>query len=240
LACAKHFAVCGSNLVLFARRRDRLELLKTEIEQKYGVKVYIDNVDVTVKEDFQRFFDNIPEEFKKIDIIVNNAGLALSKVALHQYDLSEVLQMVNTNILGVIYAIRLFVPGMVERKSGHIINIGSVAGKQGYAGGAVYCATKFAIEGLTDSLRLDLLETGIRVSIVCPGAVETEFSLVRYHGDEKIATNVYDGFDPLLAHDISDNIVYVASRPPNVQIADMTVQPTAQHGVFHIHRKTKQ
>jgi len=201
------------------------------------IQVYIDHVDMMKKEDFDAFYERLPNNFKNVDIIVNNAGLALSRCKLYEYDWDEVNVMIDTNVKGIILAIRAFVPGMIERGYGHVINIGSIAGKFSYCGGSIYCATKFAVEALTSSLRQELLETPIRVSLISPGAVETEFSTVRFHGDSDQAKKVYEGFTPLTPQDISDNILYVASRPLHVQIADIFVLPTSQSSVYHFHRK---
>jgi len=239
-ACARHFAACGSVLVLIARRIEKLEALKVELVENFGVDVFIAPVDMTKKEEFDEFYNNLPEKYKMVDIVVNNAGLALSKVKLHEYEWDEVNVMIDTNIKGVILSIKAFVPGMIERKRGHIINIGSVAGKMSYALGSIYCATKFAVEALTTALRQELIDTPIRVSSVSPGAVETEFSIIRFHGDTEQAKKFYEGFLPLTPEDIADNVVYVASRPPHVQIADILVFPTNQSSVFHIHREIKQ
>eukprot|EP01129_Flabellula_baltica_P015030 TRINITY_DN7404_c0_g1_i1.p1 TRINITY_DN7404_c0_g1~~TRINITY_DN7404_c0_g1_i1.p1 ORF type:complete len:262 (-),score=71.03 TRINITY_DN7404_c0_g1_i1:269-1054(-) len=235
LYSAIHFAACGSRLVLIARRENRLNEIKTQIQNDYGVDVYTCAVDLCDLDSFQSFVDGIPEEFKNIDIIVNNAGLALGRHKLVDYAFDDIETMMNTNVRGTIAAIKAFVPGMIERGCGHIINVGSIAGKNAYQGGSIYCATKFAVEAISDSLRQELIATPLRVTKICPGAVETEFSIVRL-GDKEKADAVYQGYDPLVGEDIADNIVYVASRPQHVQIADMIIFPTAQAEATMIHK----
>jgi len=238
-ASAIHFAACGSNLVLLARRYDKLEKLKKDIQDKYTVDVFIYKLDVSNKEEWHKLVEALPPNFKnKIDILVNNAGKALSMSKLAEYKWEEVNEMIDVNLKGAILAIQTFVPSMKERGQGHVINIGSVAGKQAYVNGSIYCATKFALEALSDSLRQELVETPLRVTKISPGMVNTEFSTVRF-GNKESADKVYEGFDPLVAEDIADNIVYVASRPPHVQIADILVFPTAQASAYLTHRKNK-
>jgi len=237
-ASAVHFAACGSNLVLLARRYEKLEKLKKDIEVKYGVNVFIFKMDVANKDDWKKLEEAIPDNFKnKIDILVNNAGKALKLIHITQYNLEDVNEMIDVNIKGVFLAIQAFVPEMKKRGEGHIINLSSIAGKQAYVNGGIYCATKFALEALTDTLRQELVDTPLRVTKISPGSVKTEFALVRYGGDKATADKVYEGYDPLVSADIADNIVYVASRPPHVQIADMLIFPTAQASATVIHRK---
>jgi len=238
-ATAVHFAACGSNLVLVARRLDRLEELKKKLEAKYHVNIFVYQLDARNRDEWAKLLTVLPEEFsKKIDILVNNAGKALSFTPLSDYKLEQINEMVDVNVNGVIWAIQSIVPDMKTRGVGHIINLGSIGGKETYAGGSIYCATKHALEALSDSLRHELVGTPLRVTKICPGAVNTEFSLVRY-GTQELADKVYEGFEPLKAEDIADNIVYCASRPANVQIADFLVFPTSQAGSGVFHRKPK-
>eukprot|EP01124_Arcella_intermedia_P014881 TRINITY_DN21435_c0_g1_i1.p1 TRINITY_DN21435_c0_g1~~TRINITY_DN21435_c0_g1_i1.p1 ORF type:complete len:268 (+),score=62.87 TRINITY_DN21435_c0_g1_i1:43-846(+) len=239
-ASALHFAACGSNLILLARRLEKLEALKQEILQKYGVTVFIYKIDVAVHSEWPALMKAIPSELERIDILVNNAGKALGFAHLTDYPHEDVNEILDVNIKGAIYAIQFVVKGMKERKTGHIINLSSIAGKQAYVNGSIYCASKYALEAVSDSLRQELVDTGIRVTKISPGAVNTEFSVVRFRGDNERANKVYEGFVPLVAEDIADNILYAASRPQHVQIADIIVFPNAQASAYLIHRKPNQ
>jgi len=226
-------------LLLLARRYDRLENIKKDILSKYKVIVQIYKLDVQNKQDWDIFIPNIPEPFKsRPDILVNNAGKALGLTKLMDYDWADVNDMLEVNVKGAILAIQAFIKVMKERGVGHIINLGSISGKQAYAGGSIYCATKFALEAISDSLRQEVVDTPIRVSKISPGLVNTEFSLVRF-GNKEAADKVYEGFDPLLPEDIADNIVYVCSRPAHVQISDIVVFPTSQASAYLVHRDPK-
>jgi len=233
------FAACGSHLILAARRSDRLEALKKKLDDTYGgqIKVFIHTLDVTKKEAWHTFLASIPEELKNVSILVNNAGLALSLSLTEEYNWEEVNAMIDTNVKGAVLAIQSFVPGMKKRAEGHIINISSTAGKTAYPKGSIYCASKFALEAISDALRQEVVDTPLRVTKVCPGAVETEFSITRFHGNVQAAKDVYKGFEPLVARDIADNVVYCASRPHHVQISDMVIMATSQATANMIHRK---
>jgi len=183
--------------------------------------------------------ENLPGEWRSIDILINNAGLSLGLDPIHEGNLDEWETMIDTNIKGLLYMTRQIVPGMVERSKGHIINIGSIAGKDVYLKGNVYCATKHAVDALTQAMRMDLLPHGIKVTQVAPGAVKTEFSKVRFHGDEERAEHVYDGFEPLKAEDIAEVIWFAASRPDHVNINDILVMPAAQANASQIFRKAE-
>eukprot|EP01130_Rhizamoeba_saxonica_P008351 TRINITY_DN3375_c1_g3_i1.p1 TRINITY_DN3375_c1_g3~~TRINITY_DN3375_c1_g3_i1.p1 ORF type:complete len:266 (+),score=58.98 TRINITY_DN3375_c1_g3_i1:118-915(+) len=235
-AAAIHFAACGSNLILLARRIDKLDSLAQDLREKYQVNVFTFKVDLAKPESFEEFVTALPDDFKEVDVIVNNAGLALSVTKLYEYDWNEINTMFDVNVKGSILVIQHFVPGMIARGRGHIINVGSIAGKEAYPNGSIYCATKHALEAVSDSLRHELIDTPLRVTKISPGAVDTEFSSVRYHGDTDKAANVYKNYVPLYGPDVADNIVYAASRPEHVQIVDITVFPSAQASVRFIHR----
>jgi len=236
-ASAIHFAACGSNLLLLARRVDRLAKLKKELVSNHNVIVHVAKVDVSDRQDWDNFSKNIPEPFKSSpDILINNAGKALGGMKkVFEFDWTDANDMIEVNIKGVILVTQTFVPIMKTRGMGHIVNLSSIAGKQAYVNGGIYCATKFALEALSDSLRLELVDTPIRVTKISPGLVNTEFSTVRL-GNKTAADKVYDGLTPLLAEDIADQILYVCSRPEHVQIADILVFPTSQASATVVHR----
>jgi len=237
-ACARVFAASGSKLVLGARREDRLVKLKSDLETQYRAKIAIATLDVCSTESVNTFLDRIPSEFRDIDILVNNAGLALGKDKTWETPEESVDLMIDTNVKGAHRMIRLVVPGMKERNRGHIINISSIAGKEAYAGGSIYCASKFALEAINISLRKELVDTPIRVTSIGPGLVsETEFSIVRFFGDKEKASLAYQGYKPLSSFDIADNVAYVASRPEHVQIADIIVFPSSQASSEVVHKK---
>jgi NADP-dependent 3-hydroxy acid dehydrogenase YdfG len=223
------------NLIITGRRKERLEKLKKEIEATFGVNVYILSFDVRNYDEVRKAFDSLPAQWKEIDVLVNNAGLAVGLDPIHKGVIDDWDRMIDTNIKGVLYVTRVVSPDMVVRKAGHIINIGSIAGKAVYSDGAVYCATKHALDALSKGMRMDFLPYGIRVTQVCPGAVETEFSLVRFKGDRGRADRVYQGYTSLVAKDIADAIHYAISQPPHVNIQDLLIMPTAQASgnLFH-------
>ena len=236
LGCARKFAENGDRLILTGRNEKRLEEIRKELEEK-GTKVLILTFDVRDSQKAKQQIDNLPEKWKEIDVLVNNAGLALGLEPEYEGDLNDWEVMIDTNIKGLLTMTRLVVPGMVERNSGHIINIGSVAGDAAYAGGNVYCATKAAVKALTDGLRIDVANTAIRVTTLKPGLVETNFSNVRFHGDKERATNVYQGIKPLTGDDIADVAVYAANAPAHVQIAEVLILATHQASGSVIVRK---
>ncbi len=226
-ACARRFAQGGYNLILTARREDRLQ----EIEQELAhgdTRIVTLAFDVCDREAARRAWDSLPDEWKNIDVLVNNAGLAKGLEPEYEGNCEEWDQMIDTNIKGLLTMTRLVVPGMVERNSGHVINIGSVAGDAAYAGGNVYCATKAAVKALTDGLRIDVADSCVRVTNIKPGLVETNFSNVRFNGDTQRAASVYEGIKPLTGDDIADVCYYAASAPPHVQIAEVLVLATHQ------------
>jgi len=236
-AIAWRFAKEGYALILTGRRNDRLETLKKDIEDRYQAKVCTLCFDVREYNQVETAVHSLPEEWKTIDILVNNAGLAAGFAPIHNALLSDWEQMIDTNIKGLLYVTRVISPGMVDRKSGHIINIGSIAGQTVYPNGAVYSATKHAVKALSLGMRMDLLPYGIRVTEVRPGAVVTEFSLVRFKGDQQRADQVYQGFTPLVAEDIADTVYYAVSQPSHVNIQELLIMPTAQADVTLIHRE---
>jgi NADP-dependent 3-hydroxy acid dehydrogenase YdfG len=207
---------------LTARRLDRLESIKTELSAKYpSIAIHITQLDVREKVQIDKVVSELPEEVKNIDVLLNNAGMVIGVDPLVEVEESAIDQMLATNVKGLVLLTQAIVPGMKKRGVGHVINIGSIAGKQAYAGGSIYCATKYAVDAITKTLLLELVDTPLRVSQICPGLVNTEFSTVRFRGDKDKADNVYKGIQPLVADDIAELIVFTAGRPAHVNIADM-------------------
>ena len=235
-ACARKFAEGGYDLILTARRAEKLAELKAELETD-GTKVKTLTFDVRDAEAAEKAVDSLEPEWRKIDVLINNAGLALGLDKEYEGDPDDWNTMIDTNIKGLLTMTRLIVPGMVERNEGHVINIGSVAGDAAYAKGNVYCATKAAVKTITDGLRIDLAETAVRVTNLKPGLVETNFSNVRFHGDNQRADNVYKGITPLTGADIADVAFYAASAPKHVQIAEVLILATHQASGSVIYRK---
>lgn len=235
-AAAHMLAAHKTHLILTGRRHDRLTILKNKLEER-NVRVLTLCFDVRNEIAVKEALDNLPQEWKHIDILLNNAGLAAGLGTLQEGDSDDWDRMIDTNLKGLLYVTRAIAPGMVKRKSGHIINIGSIAGKEVYPNGNVYCATKHAVDALTQAMRIDMLPHNIKVTQICPGAVETEFSLVRFHGDASRAERVYEGYENLVADDIAECIWFVVSRPPHVNINDMVVMPTAQASATLFHKK---
>ena len=227
LACARKFAQNGDRLILTGRNEQRLKEICKELTEE-GSEVMTLVFDVRNRKVAEKLMTELPEEWKKIDVLVNNAGLALGLDPEYEGNLDEWETMIDTNIKGLLTMTRLVVPGMVERNSGHIINIGSVAGDAAYAGGNVYCATKAAVKALTDGLRIDVINTAIRVTNLKPGLVETNFSNVRFRGDNERADSLYRGIKPLVGDDIADVAVYAANAPEHVQIAEVLILATHQ------------
>jgi serine 3-dehydrogenase len=235
-ACARAFAAEGCRLLLVARRRPRLEELASELAQKCGAEVRVDELDVRDREAVERWFAGLPPEWRSIEILVSNAGLARGLAPLHEGDVQDWEEMIDTNLKGLLYVTRAVLPGMVERGRGHVINIGSIAGHESYRGGNVYCATKHAVTGLNRALAIDTLGTGVRVSSVDPGLVETEFSLVRFHDDQTRARAVYQGVEPLRGEDVAAAVLFCATRPPHANVREMVLLASAQAGSAHLHR----
>lgn len=239
-AIAVKLAENGYDIIITGRREERLRELEKEIEVKYGAKVLPLCFDVRVFTEVEEALTNLPDEWKNIDILINNAGLAVGLNPIHQGVIDDWERMIDTNIKGLLYVTRIVSPKMVERKSGHIINLASIAGKESYANGNVYCATKHAVDALSKGMRIDLLPYNIKVTQVCPGAVETEFSTVRFKGDQARADRVYDGFTPLYAEDIANAVFFAISQPASVDIQDLLVMPTAQATATIFHRESKE
>ncbi len=236
-ACALFFAAEGSNLILNARREEPLFQLKEELETKYGISCHVSKCDVRDLTSVKAFVKSIPESFQKVDILINNAGLARGFDAVQTGSIEDWDEMIDTNIKGLLYITREVLPLMTAHNEGHIINLGSAAGHDVYPKGNVYCATKYAVKALSEGFRMDLLEHGIKVTSVDPGMVETNFSVIRFHGDEDKAKNVYKGFDPLTAEDIADVILFAATRPLNVNLNQIIMTPRAQANTIFISRK---
>lgn len=235
-ACAKKFANGGYNVIITGRRHDKLEALKTQLEAQ-GARVLALTFDVREREVARKAVESIDGEWADIDVLVNNAGLALGLDKEYEGDFNDWDTMIDTNVKGLLNMTRFIVPGMVKRNRGHVINIGSVAGDAAYANGNVYCATKAAVKAITDGLRIDVAESAVRVTNIKPGLVQTNFSNVRFHGDDVKAENVYKGIKPLTGDDIADVAFYAASAPAHVQIAEVLVLATHQANGSVIVRK---
>ena len=236
LACARKFAENGDKLILTGRNADKLKEISDELTTK-GTQVRTLKFDVRNRVVAEEMLQELPAEWKNIDVLVNNAGLALGLEPEYEGDLDDWETMIDTNIMGLLTMTRLVVPGMVKRNSGHIINIGSVAGDAAYKGGNVYCATKAAVKALSDGLRIDVADTAIRVTNLKPGLVETNFSNIRFHGDTDRAATVYQGITPLTGDDIADVAVYASNAPAHVQIAEVLILATHQASGSVIVRK---
>ncbi len=227
-ACAEAFASAGASLLLAARRADRLEELAGELGAKHGTRCHCLELDVRRRDQVKESLRTLPAPWQEIDVLINNAGLGRGLDKLQEGSPEEWEEMLDTNVKGLLYVTRAVVPGMVARGRGHVINIGSLAGRELYPGGNVYCASKFAVKALTRGLKMDLLGTPVRVSTVDPGMVETEFSVVRFRGDKDRASSVYKGLKALTPEDIADAVLWVATRPLHVDVTEMVVLPTAQ------------
>lgn len=227
-SCACRFAKEGNKLILTGRRGDRLEALANKLKNEYKTNVQLLVFDVTRRDQVTKAIDSLPEDFRKIDVLINNAGLALGLNVIDSGDQDQWETMIDTNIKGLLFVTRAVIPLMIDHGSGHIINIGSIAGREVYTKGNVYCATKAAVDSLTKAMRLDLVTRNIKVSQVAPGAVETEFSLVRFSGDKEAADAVYKGFTPLLPDDVAEVVHYITTLPPHVNINDLLIMPTQQ------------
>ncbi|MEG0039986.1 MULTISPECIES: SDR family NAD(P)-dependent oxidoreductase [Bacteroides] len=226
--CARKFASQGSDLILNARNETKLLALKDEFESTYGIRVCVLPFDVRDRQAAVGALASLPDDWKKIDVLINNAGLVIGVDKEHEGNLDEWDVMIDTNIRALLAMTRLVVPGMVERGCGHVINIGSIAGDGAYPGGSVYCATKAAVKALSDGLRIDLVDTPLRVTNIKPGMVETNFSVVRYRGDQQAADNFYKGIRPLSGDDVAETVYFAASAPAHIQIAEVLLMPTYQ------------
>lgn len=227
-ACARKFASQGANLILNARNMSKLVELKNELTTTYNIQVHLLPFDVRDRSLATSAIQSLPDEWKSIDILINNAGLVIGIDKEFEGDLEEWDIVIDTNIKGLLTVTRLIVPGMLKRGKGHIINIGSIAGEAAYPGGNVYCATKAAVRMLSDGLRIDLVDTPLRVTNIKPGMVETSFSLIRYRGNKEAADNFYKGIRPLTGDDVAESVYFAAAAPPHVQIAEILIMPTNQ------------
>lgn len=226
--CARKFASQGARIILNARNAQKLEALALELKEKYNSEYYVLPFDVCDRNAAIESLESLPNEWKSIDILINNAGLAVGVDKEHEGSLDEWDVVIDTNVKALLSMTRLVVPGMVERGRGHIINIGSIAGDAAYPGGSVYCATKAAVKALSDGLRIDLVDTPLRVTNIKPGLVETNFSVIRFRGDQEKADNVYKGIHALTGDDIAEVAYFAASAPEHMQVAEILVMPTKQ------------
>lgn len=237
-ACACKFAAHGYDLILNGRRKDRLEILQSSLQSKFNIAVCTMAFDVQLQDEVFSAVNSISGEWQNIDVLINNAGLALGRDYFEEANLDDWNTMLDTNVKGLVYTTKAILPFMIKRKQGHIINLGSVAGKEVYEKGNMYCASKFAVDALSQSMRVDLLRHNIKVTAIHPGAAETEFGVVRFKGDEKTAQSVYEGLTPLTAEDVADVIYYCTTLPPHVCINDLVITCTQQAGTFYFNRNT--
>ncbi|HSC54978.1 MAG TPA: SDR family NAD(P)-dependent oxidoreductase [Phnomibacter sp.] len=236
-AIATRFAAAGDDVIITGRREERLLALKEELEKKHGVQCIALAFDIRDREACFAAIEELPEAFKQIDILVNNAGGAVGRDRFNDALLDDFETMLDTNVKGMMYMTKAVTPGMMARKQGHIINMGSIAGKEAYEYGNGYNAAKFAVDGFSKALRIDLLPFHIKVTHIAPGAAETEFSLVRFKGDEQKAAAIYSGYTPMTAEDIAGIVFYTASLPAHVCINDLVVTPTAQANSYNLYRE---
>jgi 3-hydroxy acid dehydrogenase/malonic semialdehyde reductase len=236
-ACAKLFASENYDLILTGRRLDRLEKLASSLNDQYNVEVAVCPFDVRDRQQVISHLEKLPEKWKAVDVLINNAGLSQGLDPIENGNLDDWDTMIDTNIKGLLYVSKVVSNWMIANGAGHIVNLGSIAGKEVYPNGNVYCATKHAVDALSKGMRIDLVQHGIKVTAIHPGAVETEFSEVRFKGDKERAKKVYDGFEPLAAEDIAETILFVVSRPKHVNINDLVIMPTAQATAASILRK---
>jgi serine 3-dehydrogenase len=237
-ACARTFASAGADLILCARREEKLQELRKELESKHGVSVHTRTLDVRDRRAVEAFARDLEDRGLVPDVLINNAGKALGLHLLYEGLVEDWEEMIDTNVKGLLYMTRSILPLMVERDTGHIVNIGSIAGHQVYQKGAVYNATKFAVKALNEGMALDLLGTSIKVTSIDPGLVETEFSKVRFHGDSERAQSVYEGYEPLTGQDIANIAAFAVNTPEHVNILDLVVLPTAQRSAHMVHKES--
>lgn len=236
-ATAELFAANGWNLIICGRRKVRLDVLERQLKEKFGVEVLSLSFDIRNNDDVKKAISSLSGKWTSIDLLLNNAGLASGLSTIQEGSIDDWEQMIDTNVKGLLYMTRCVAPMMTERKQGHIINIGSIAGKEVYANGNVYCASKHAVDALTKAMRIDLLPHNIRVTQIAPGMAETEFSIVRFKGDDERAKSVYKGLEPLRAEDIAETVWWVANRPAHVNINDIVIMPAAQANSTTVIRK---
>jgi 3-hydroxy acid dehydrogenase / malonic semialdehyde reductase len=237
-ACAYKFAENGWSLILNGRRMERLKEISTTLKQKFATETFLLPFDVRNQKAVSQQVETLPEEWRKVDVLINNAGLALGRDLFQEGNVEDWDTMLDTNVKGLIYVSKAVLPFMITRKKGHVINLGSVAGKEVYERGNVYCASKFAVDALTKSMRVDLLQHGIKVTGIHPGAADTEFSLVRFKGNEEAAKKMYEGYQPLTAGDVADAIFYTASLPSHVCINDLVITCTAQANAIYFNKSS--
>jgi NADP-dependent 3-hydroxy acid dehydrogenase YdfG len=238
-ACAELLASQGKNLLLVGRRLDRLQCLQKDLTTNHKIKVEIAPLDISRSQAVQDFGKKFSSELNQVEALINNAGLAAGRDTIQQGNLKDWDAMWDVNVKGLLYMTQQVLPYLVQKKSGHIVNLGSVAGRWVYPRGNIYCATKRAVSALTEALRQDLLGTGIRVTEISPGMVETEFSLVRFGGDQEKAKAIYEGMTPLSAKDIAEAVVWALMRPKHVNIQEMIIYPTDQASTTLVHRRTQ-
>ena len=236
-ACAVKFAAAGFNIIITGRRNERLVQVKEELEKEFNIQVLPLCFDVQDRQAVTAAFVDLPKEWQKIDVLINNAGLALGRDSFEDADMDDWETMLNTNVHGLLYVSKAVLPFMLAQQRGHIVNMGSVAGKEVYEKGNVYCASKFAVDALTKAMRIDLLKNNIKVTGIHPGAVETEFSLVRFKGEETTAKAAYAGLTPLTANDIADTVFYCVNLPDHVCINDLVITCTQQAGTYYFNKK---
>ncbi|MGF1521404.1 MAG: SDR family oxidoreductase [Leptolyngbyaceae cyanobacterium] len=237
-ACARLFAQAGARLILAARRKEKLQSLADELQQSYQVETLLLPLDVQACNAVSTSIEGLPAVWRDIDVLINNAGLSRGLDKQYESPIQNWEEMIDTNIKGLLYVTRAVVPGMVSRNQGHVVNIGSIAARQTYPGGSVYCATKAAVKSLSEGLKIDLLGTPVRVTNIEPGLVETEFSDVRFRGDRDRASNTYKGMTPLTPDDIADTILFAVTRPAHVNISEIFLMPTDQSSVSLVHRRS--
>jgi NADP-dependent 3-hydroxy acid dehydrogenase YdfG len=225
------------NLILTGRRKERLEELKKKLISSFRCDILTLNFDIRIRPDTEAALNSIPDKWKAVDVLINNAGLAAGLAPVYSADVEDWEEMIDTNIKGLLYTTRIVSPWMVERQNGHIINISSIAGKESYPNGSVYCGTKHAVSAISKAMRIELMPFGIKVTTIDPGAVETEFSLVRFQGDQQKSTQVYKGFTPLTGKDIAETILFVLTRLSHVNIDDLLIMPTNQASARDFNRK---
>ena len=235
-ACAEKFAAEKFNVIITGRRQEKLTQLKTELEKEHGIEVLPLCFDVQNRQAVDKAISEIPQPWQKIEVLINNAGLALGRDSFEDADIDDWDTMLNSNVHGLLYVSKAVLPFMLEQKKGHIVNMGSVAGKEVYEKGNAYCASKFAVDAITKAMRIDLLKNNIKVTGIHPGAVETEFSLVRFKGAEAAANATYKGLTPLTAEDIADTVFYCVNLPAHVCINDLVITCTQQAGTYYFHK----
>ncbi len=237
-SCAYKFAESGANLILTARRKERLDELSQKLKTEFNISSIVLDFNIKSHNEVKHAIASLPNEWKRIDILVNNAGLGKGLDKFHEGKIEDWEEMIDTNLKGLLFITREILPSMVERKFGHIINIGSTAGHDVYPAGNVYCATKFAVKAISKALRIDVLDKYVKVSSVDPGMVETEFSLVRYNGDFDKAKNVYRNLSPLTPDDVAEAVLFCATRPHHVNINEIILTPLAQASSNFVHRES--